>query len=597
MVQKLEIFEYADEPSRRNRFRANATKILKNKFPIATWLPRYTFAIFLQDLLAGFTVTLTEVPQGIAYALVAGLPTEYGLYAGIMGGCLYFFFGGCKDINIGPTAILALLVQKHVTAMGPDGAVLITFLSGLLISLAGILHLGFLVEFFSFPIISGFTTAAAINIACTQLKSLLGISGKSSNFLEAWESVFKHIGETRKWDSILGFASIVCLFALREIRVLGSLKYRPDWTRRRNIIGKCVFFLSLAGNALAVITGTTIAYVAETRYNSTPFILTGAVKAGFPPFGVIPFETTCNGTYFNFVDMLSEYGMSIIFCPMIAFLEHVAIVKAFSKGKIIDATQELIALGICNLGGSLVRSMPATGSFTRTAVNNASGVKTTTAGLLTSLMLLLCIGLLTGLFQYIPKATLAAVIIVAMYYLCEFHAFIALWKTKKLDLIPFLITLLCCLLISLEIGILIGIGTNMLFVLYDSARPDLHIAKTNLNGRGFYLVKPKVGLHFTSAEYFRQKILSECEDAKTAVVIDGEYIKNVDATIARTFAHLLDDLTVRNQKLVFWNFNENVFEICTRDNKKLLPHFERETLENIFEAEPNVETTNIGALM
>ncbi|XP_050297998.1 sodium-independent sulfate anion transporter-like isoform X2 [Anthonomus grandis grandis] len=562
---------------------ATITKRLKSRLPILTWIPNYSFAFFLQDLLAGFTVGCTEIPQGIAYAIVAGLPTQYGLYSGIMGGCMYFIFGTCKDINMGPTAIMALFVQSSVTLMGPAGAVLMTFLSGLFIFCAGILRLGFLVEFFSFPVISGFTTAAAISIACSQLKQLLGIKGPANEFLAAWESLFKNIGQTRKWDAVLGFSTIAALFMFREIKRFGSLQNKPEWSRNRNLLGKCIFFLSLAGNALAVIAGTSVAYVADQYYNATPVILTGAVESGLPNMSLPPFSTTWNGTYFSFKDMISDYNTLIVFCPLVAFLEHIAIVKAFTKGKIIDATQELIALGIGNMAGSLVHSMPITGSFTRTAVNNASGVKTTTAGLITSCMLMVSLALLTGVFKYIPKATLAGVIMVSMYYLCEFHAIGVMWRTKRLDLIPFFATLICSLLLSLEYGIIIGIAANLVFVLYDSARPKLYIETTVFQDRTVYIVQPKVALYFTCSEYLREHILKKCPGENTVVVIDGEFVRNIDGTVAKSFGHLLDDLDIRKQKLIFWNFSKPVTDICTGDNKKLIEHFKSGALEAVLD--------------
>ncbi|KAL1488626.1 hypothetical protein ABEB36_014429 [Hypothenemus hampei] len=414
-----------------NRSSITCQDRIKSKLPILLWITTYSFSQFLHDLLAGFTVTLTQIPQGIAYAIIAGLPTQYGLYCSIMGGVVYFFFGTCKDINIGPTAILSLFVQNSVRTLGPAGGILITFLSGAVIFIAGILRLGFLVEFFSFPIISGFTTAAALSIASSQLKQLLGIPGPASVFLEAWISFFTNITEAKKWDSILGVISIVFLFGFREIRRFGSLKHKPEWSRNRNTIGKCIFLFSLGGNAIVIIAGTSIAFVADKYYNATPVKLTGDVARGLPAFSLPPFTLNYNGTYYSFGDMLAHYNSLLAFIPLVAFLGHVSIVKAFTKGKVIDNTQELIALGLCNMAGSFIQSMPVTGSFTRTAVNNASGVRTTTSGLITSFMIVISLVLLTGALKYIPKATLAAVIVVAMYYLCDFIGVVVMWKMKR----------------------------------------------------------------------------------------------------------------------------------------------------------------------
>ncbi|KAF7278208.1 hypothetical protein GWI33_008702 [Rhynchophorus ferrugineus] len=579
-IELKEIKSNAERPPR-SIIKPGTMDIVKRKLPIIQWLPTYTLSFFMQDLLAGFTVSLTEIPQGIAYAIVAGLATQYGMYSCIMGGCMYVIFGTCKDINMGPTAILALFIQSSVATMGPDAAALISFLTGLLIFLAGVLHLGFVVEFFSYPVITGFTTAAALSIACSQLKGLLGIKGSANEFLEAWKTVIEHISETRKWDATLGFVSIAFLFVFRYIRKYGSLKTNPEWSSGRNISAIVIMYFSLGSNALAVIAGTSIAYVAEKHYNATPFLLTGPVQEGFPPISFPPFSTTWNGTFFSFTDMVSEYGSLVAFCPMVAFLEHIAIVKAFSKGKTIDATQELLALGIGNMAGSLIHSMPITGSFTRTAVNNASGVRTTVGGLITSLMLLVSLAVLTGVFQYIPKATLAAVVMVSMYYLCEFHAIGVMWKTKRLDLIPYFLTVLCSLFISLEYGILIGIGASMVYILYDSARPKLYMERLVILDRVVYLIRPKVGLYFTSAEFFREKLLTECSEEKSIVAIDGQYIRTTDSTGAKNLLDLHDNLKVRNQILVLWNFKDSVKQICIGDSKKLTNNFHSGELEDI----------------
>ncbi|XP_066250639.1 sodium-independent sulfate anion transporter-like [Euwallacea similis] len=558
-------------PSKGNKI--DWTTRIKNCIPIIKWLPTYTFSYFLHDLLAGLTVALTAIPQGIAYAVVAGLPSQYGLYSGIMGGMLYFIFGGCKDINVGPTAIMALLVQSKVATMGPDGAVLITFLSGFCLFAAGILHLGFLVEFFSFPVISGFTTAAALNIACSQLKSLLGIPGPANQFLETWESFFANIRKVKLWDSLLGVITIIFVFAFRELGRFGSMKFKPEWSKKRNIIGRTLFLISLGSNAFAGIAGGSMAYIAEKYYNASPVAITGDVEQGFPQLSLPPFSTNWNGTHFGFTDMLAQYGSLLAFCPLVAFLEHIAIVKAFTKGKAVDASQELMASGIGNMAGSLLRSMPITGSFTRTALNNASGVRTTTSGLITSIVVITALTLLTGMFKYIPKSTLAAVIMVSMYYLCEFHVIRVMWRTKRLDLIPFFVTLISSLLLSLEYGMIIGIATNLLFILYDSARPKLYFERITLENHIVYMIRPKASLFFPSAEYMRDEILRVCCEEKSIIVFDGEYVRTMDVTHAKNFAHLVDDLDARNQRLLFWNFNKSVTEICTGDNKKLLEYF------------------------
>ncbi|KAJ8959233.1 hypothetical protein NQ318_022496 [Aromia moschata] len=564
--------------------RKKLTEVLKRRVPITGWISKYTLGLFLQDLLAGFTVGLTEIPQGIAYAVVAGLPAQYGLYSGCMGCFIYIIIGSCKIINIGPTAIMALMVRNNVDKLGPDGAVLMCFLTGCLILAAGVLHLGFVVDFFSFPVTVAFTTAAAIEIACSQIKTLMGVSGGSDeSFLDSWRSIAKYASHMRKWDLLLGCVTIVFLVVVKEFgKRHATLTYRKDWSKRKNDVGRAIYIFYLARNAIVVVISSFIAYLFE-RKGYTPFVLTGSVKEGLPPFKLPPFSTTFNGTYHGFTDILDTYGSSLAFTPVIAILEHIAIAKAFSKGRTLDATQEFISLGVCNVMSSFVQAMPITGSFTRTAVNNASGAKTTVSGVITGFMVLFALAFLTRTFAYIPKSTLAGVIIVAMYYLCEFEAILTLWRTKKLDLLPTVITIACCLFLSLEYGIFIGIATNMVFVLYSSARPKLQIEEISTpSGIGF-VVTPKTGLYFAAAEYVREQILQTCCGKETTVIINGQYLGNIDATIAKSFQVLKEELEIRHQGLIFLNFKQTVRECVIGISRDLRQHFKLGTLDSVLE--------------
>jgi sodium-independent sulfate anion transporter 11 len=194
-------------------------KFVKKRLPIICWLPHYTFSTLLHDLLAGLTVGVSEIPQAIAYALLAGLPPEYGLYSGLVDGFIYAIFGTCKDLNIGPSSLLSLMLQPHVRKLGPDAAVLMTFLSGIIIFTLGVIRLGFVVDFLSYPIIAGFICGGTIQLGSSQIKSLMGISGKNSNFLECWISIVTNISETRLWDTVLGVVSILFLIVLKVRRV------------------------------------------------------------------------------------------------------------------------------------------------------------------------------------------------------------------------------------------------------------------------------------------------------------------------------------------------------------------------------------------
>lgn len=203
------------------------------------WGPQYNLKKFLSDAIAGITVGLTSIPQSIAYAVVANLEPQYGLYSNFMGSFVYAFFGSVKEITIAPTAIMALMVQHIVLELGPAGAILSSFLSGCIALLLGLLNFGFVVQFISMPVITGFITAAALTIMTSQMKSLMGISssGKSSGFIDSWINVVENAGQTKLWDALLGIISLTILVFLtvsiaRVRRQDGSFKEKTPISSR-----------------------------------------------------------------------------------------------------------------------------------------------------------------------------------------------------------------------------------------------------------------------------------------------------------------------------------------------------------------------------
>ncbi|XP_047360090.1 sodium-independent sulfate anion transporter isoform X1 [Vespa velutina] len=542
----------------------NVKEILVRRIPILKWLPHYNWGKCLQDILAGFTVGLTVIPQGIAYATVALLPAQYGLYSSFMGCFVYLVFGSTKEVTVGPTAIMALLSQHHVLTLGEDIAVLISFLSGCIITAMGIFQLGFLVDFISMPVICGFTNAAAIIIAASQLGTLVGISGKSDSFVDSIYKIINHYDSITLWDTVLGVTTIILLVCLKNL----------PGKKKGTIFQKIMWLICLARNAVVVIMGIFLVFVLS-LYDLKPFKITGNITQGLPPFKPPPFSIDTNNKTYQFPELIQELGSTIASIPLIAILESVAIAKAFAKGKTLDATQEMLAVGLCNVIGSFVRSMPTTGSFTRTAVNNASGVKTPMGGIITGLLVLLACGILTSIFELIPKATLAAVIIIAMYYMFEVDVFSALWRTKKIDLVPLIVTLICCLGLSLEYGMIVGIVVNLIHLLYFAARPGLLIEERVINDITVLFVLPKQSLSFPAAEYLREQVLEWCNKCPESipVIIEGRNVLRIDATVVKNLTLLHVDLETRKQKLIFWNWSEKVKNILTNYDSSLTLSF------------------------
>ncbi|XP_075230948.1 sodium-independent sulfate anion transporter-like isoform X2 [Lycorma delicatula] len=525
---------------------------LKRKLPILQWAPSYTLGWLMNDFIAGITVSLTAVPQGIAYAVVAGLDPAYGLYSGFVGAFIYVLFGTCKDITIGPTAILSLMTYKYAHSLGDDYTILLCFLSGVVILTFGLLRLGFVVEFISMPVTDGFTSAAAVQIAVSQIKNVLGLSLNADSFIDNLIGLYKHCRELQFSDTVMGLSTIIFLLLMKKLK--DSVGNQPQ-----NIKQKISWYIGVARNALVVVIGTLMAF-GFSSYGLQPFKLTGHVQSGLPPFRLPPFQEVNGNRTVSFPEMFNNLGVGVIVIPLISILESISISKVFSKGKSLDATQEMIALGVSNVLGSFFLSMPVTGSFTRTALNHASGVVTPFGGFFTGIMILLSLSYLTPTFYYIPKASVAGVIICAMFYMVEYHAVPVLWRTKKADLVPLAATFISCLFIGLEFGMVFGITINLLFILYNSARPSIHISWITVGGEDIMLVTPTQSLAYPATEYLREVIINSCvlKDSRAPVIIDGTHIHYIDSTVAKGIKLLMEDLIVRKQKAFLWRWQKPV---------------------------------------
>uniref|UniRef100_A0A8C6TTY7 Solute carrier family 26 member 11 n=1 Tax=Neogobius melanostomus TaxID=47308 RepID=A0A8C6TTY7_9GOBI len=515
---------------------------VKSWLPILTWLPNYNLRWLQMDVLAGLTVGMTVVPQALAYADVAGLPVQFGLYSAFMGGFIYMFLGTSKDVTLGPTAIMSLLCFS-VVGGEPHRAVLLSLLCGLIQATMGLLRLGFLLDFISYPVIKGFTCAAAVTIGFGQVKNILGLRGIPTEFVLEVYYTFAKIPEARVGDVVLGLLCLIFLITLTFMKMTLPSDDAPTYTR---VARKLIWAVATMRNALVVVGATVVSFSWE-AFGHHIFTITGETAQGLPPFKPPPTsDTTANGTNVTFGEIVKDFGSGLAVIPFMGLLESIAIAKAFGSqnGYRIVANQELLAIGLTNIMGSFVSAYPVTGSFGRTAVNSQTGVCTPAGGIVTSSIVLLSLAFLMPAFCYIPKASLAAVIICAVAPMADYTVVKKMWKIYKLDLLPFGVTFLVCFW-EVQYGIIAGVAMSGALLLYNTARPKIKVLDHDT-----LVLELRSGVSFPATEYLMLFLIFS-ESPPRSVVLDCHHVSVIDYTVVTELADLLRQFKAQGVRLVF----------------------------------------------
>uniref|UniRef100_A0A8C7BCV8 Sodium-independent sulfate anion transporter n=2 Tax=Neovison vison TaxID=452646 RepID=A0A8C7BCV8_NEOVI len=563
---------------------------VQRRLPILAWLPDYSLRWLKMDLVAGLSVGLTVVPQALAYAEVAGLPPQYGLYSAFMGCFVYFFLGTSRDVTLGPTAIMSLLVSFY-TFREPAYAVLLAFLSGCIQLAMGFLHLGFLLDFISYPVIKGFTSAATVTIGFGQIKNLLGLQDIPRQFFLQVYQTFRKVGEIRVGDAVLGLVCVLLLLVLKLMRDHVP-PVHPEMPPGVRLSHGLVWTATTARNALVVSFAALVAYSFEvTGYQ--PFILTGQTAEGLPPVRIPPFSvTTANGTV-SFTEMVQDMGAGLAVVPLMGLLESIAVAKSFASqgGYRVDSNQELLAIGLTNVLGSLVSSYPVTGSFGRTAVNAQSGVCTPAGGLVTGVLVLLSLDYLTSVFCYIPKSALAAVIITAVAPLFDTRVFGTLWRVKRLDLLPLCVTFLFCFW-EVQYGILAGTLVSVLILLRSVARPKMQVSEGPV-----LVLQLASGLQFPAVEALREAIITQALEVSPprSAVLECSHVCGIDSTVVLGLEELLQDFHRRGVTLALVGLQVPVLRVLLSADLKGVQYFSTlEEAEKSLLQEPGTQPYNVG---
>ncbi|KAK7065201.1 hypothetical protein SK128_026079, partial [Halocaridina rubra] len=570
-------------------------KTFERHLPCIKWMKTYDTDCLMGDIVSGLTLGLMVIPQSLSYATVSGLTPNYGLYSAFISSFVYLIFGSTNVLNIGPTAIMSIMIFQYANEGGADYAVLLCFLSGVMQLLAGIINLGFLVNYISEPVISGFTSAAALAIATSQMKSLLGQKLKTRGIVDTWIQVFSHLNEVRWQDALLGVTCIVVLSLMKRLRTtrfpcMDSESKSP----RQRFLRQVLFFLTVGRNALVVVVATLIAFSLKGEHQ--PFTLTGFVEAGIPHVTLPPFSTVIGNETVTFQEMISDIGVGVIMVPFIGLLINVATVSTFAKGKPVDTTQEILTLGLCNFLGGFVRSMPVTANLSRTAVNRDSGAKTPAGGLITGIMVLLALSFLTPAFYYIPISTLAAMIICAVMNMVDYDIVLTLWKIKPADILPFIVTFFGCLLTGLEWGIIMGIAVNVAMLLYASAKPAVKISLVPSENEvpKFVIATPSHGVSFPGTSHLRntlRKAGMKQGEGKLPVVIDCCYIDTADYTSVKGIKNIIEDFQRRSQPLYFVEMKPEIQKMVTVIHEDITACPSFDILNEILAGERRVNNT------
>ncbi len=440
---------------------------LRQYLPILDWGRTYTKSALSNDLIAAVIVTIMLIPQSLAYALLAGLPPEAGIYASIAPIILYAIFGTSRALAVGPVAVVSLLTASAVGQVAEQGtagyavaALTLAFLSGGFLLMMGVFRLGFLANFLSHPVIAGFITASGILIAASQLKHILGVSAHGHTLPEILGSIVTHLDEVNWITVLIGVAATAFLFWVRKnlkptLRRLGVPPFLAD-------------ILTKAGPVAAVV-ATTVAVWALGLADKGVRIV-GEVPQSLPPLTLPGFSP----------DLLGALLVPAILISIIGFVESVSVAQtlAAKKRQRIDPDQELIGLGAANLGAAFTGGYPVTGGFARSVVNFDAGAETPAAGAFTAIGLAFAAVALTPLVHFLPNATLAATIIVAVLSLVDLSILQKTWGYSRADFTAVAATILLTLGMGVEIGVATGVAISVLLHLYKTSRP--HVAEVGL---------------------------------------------------------------------------------------------------------------------
>ena len=558
------------------------------RLPVFEWLPGYARGDLRGDLVAGLTVGAMLIPQSMGYALLAGLPPLFGLYSAVLPLVVYAAIGGSRQLGVGPTAISSLLTSAglaHLSGGDPKVAVelaaTLAVMVGLMRIALGVGRLGFMVSFLSRPVLSGFTSAAALIIGVSQLKHLLGVK------LEHTERVHQILAEAAgRLDEVQGAAlavgvgGIVLLAALR--------RWLPTWPGALIAVGLATLAVS--------------AFNLEDHHVN----VVGQIPGRLPSI-----EVPTAG-----FDHLGEMMPTALAITMLGFVESIAIAKVFAQRNryTIKPNRELIALGACTVAAGLSNAYPVSGSFSRTAVNAASGARTQLAGVISAGVVALTLVVLTPMFRPLPHAVLASVVIMAVAGLVDVREARRLWTVKRSDFWLLALAFTGTLAFGVELGLGISVVASLAVVLRQTSRPHIAVlgripgttqfrnvdrSPAAVTTDGVLVVRIDAPLYFANLDYLREKLtnLEEEQDGRMRVlVLDATSVTELDSSADTALVEIAEDFAARDVTLYLAGVKGRLLDVMRRSGsyERLGPdHFFLSADDAVRQAEAALEAREL----
>lgn len=526
---------------------AQAQAALKRYLPILDWGRRYDKDAATGDLVAGLVVAIMLIPQAMAYAMLAGLPPQAGLYGSIVPLLLYAVLGSSRALAVGPVAVVSLMTAAAAGELAAQGepayhlaALALALLSGALLLVLGVLRLGFLANFLSHPVISGFITGAGLIIAGSQLRHVLGAPVRGSTLPELAASFRDAVAEIHAPTVALSIAVLSFLFASR--------RWMAPGLRKLGLSAAVARFLSRSSLLIAVALSTVAVWLFE--LHAAGVAIVGDVPRGLPSLSLPPLDR----------EFLQPLLAPAALIAIVGYVESISVAQTLAarRRQRVDPDQELVALGASNLGASVTSAMPVTGGLSRSIVNFDAGARTPAAGAMTALLVVLTLVLLTPLLRFLPNATLAAIIIVAVVSLLDFKAIGRAWRYSRADGAAMIATLSVTMLVGVEQGLIAGVGLSLVLHLYRTARPHIAIVGQVPGTEHFRNVErhavatdPRIlAIRVDESLYFpNARMLEDRINAEIARRPEVEHVLLVCSAVNTIDASALDSLEAINTRL------------------------------------------------